>query len=312
MKFYKLAVTSIAALIVSTGIAMAGNQPTIAYVVKIINPYFNVMLKGAHAEADKLGVKLLTSAANNQTDTEQQISIMEDYISQGVNAIVLAPIDSKALVPAVKKAMDAGIKVVDVDNRLDADTMKAAGIQVTYVGVSDETSAYYAAREIVKALGGKGEVAILEGIRGADNAQARKRGAEKAFSEAPGIQIVASQTANWKAEEALDVATNVIQAHPDIRGIFCANDTMSFGGIQAIAAAGKTGQILITGIDAEQQAMVNVKEGTTLATVYQNQDAQAAKALDVAMALIKGESVPLDVEVPTILITKDNVSKYLK
>lgn len=312
MKLFKSALMAIGALAISTSLAAAADTPTVAYVVKIINPYFNVMLKGANEEADKLGIKLLTSAAANQTAVEQQINIMEDYISQGVDAIVLAPIDSKGLVPVVAKAMQAGIKVVDVDNRLDADTMKAAGIEVTYVGVSDETSAYNAGKAMVEALGGEGKVAILEGIRGADNAQARKRGAEKAFAEASGIEIVASQTANWQAEEALNVATNIIQANPDINGIFCANDTMTFGAIQAVAAAGKTGQIFITGIDAEQQALVNIKEGTALATVYQNQDAQAAKALQVAMAMINGEEVPLDVQVPTILITKDNLSDYLK
>ena len=312
MKLFKTALTALGALAISTSLAAAAEAPTIAYVVKIINPYFNVMLKGANEEADKLGIKLLTSAAASQTAVEQQINIMEDYISQGVDAIVLAPIDSKGLVPVVAKAMQAGIKVVDVDNRLDADTMKAAGIEVTYVGVSDETSAYNAGKAMVEALGGEGKVAILEGIRGADNAQARKRGAEMAFAEADGIEIVASQTANWQAEEALNVATNIIQANPDINGIFCANDTMTFGAIQAVAAAGKTGEILITGIDAEQQALVNIKEGTALATVYQNQDAQAAKALQVAMAMINGEEVPLDVQVPTILITKDNLSDYLE
>ena len=202
--------------------------------------------------------------------------------------------------------------MVNVDNRLDAKTMKAMSVSIPYVGVNDEVSAFNAAEAIVDALGGKGKVAILEGVRGADNAQARKRGAEKAFGEAPGIKIVASQTANWQAEEALNVATNIIQANPDLAGIFASNDMMSFGAIQAIAAAGKAGKIVITSIDAENQALVNVRDGTELATVYQNQDAQAAKAVDVALSLIKGEKVEPDIQVPTVLITKKNLADYLK
>ena len=307
---WKSIVLALAALNLGAAAALAAEPPTVAYVVKEINPYFNVMLKGANAEADKLGIKLLTSAAANQTAVEQQISIVEDFISQKVAAIVIAPIDSKGLVPVLKKALDAGIPVVNVDNRLDAATMKAVSISIPYVGVNDEVSAYNAAKAIVATLGGKGKVAILEGVRGADNAQARKRGAEKAFSEAPGIKIVASQTANWQAEEALNVATNIIQANPDLAGIFASNDMMSFGAIQAIAAAGKS--IVITSIDAESQALVNVRDGTALATVYQNQDAQAAKAVDVALSLIKGETVEPDIQVPTVLITKANLADYLK
>ena len=307
---WKSIVLALAALNLGAAAALAAEPPTVAYVVKEINPYFNVMLKGANAEADKLGIKLLTSAAANQTAVEQQISIVEDFISQKVAAIVIAPIDSKGLVPVLKKALDAGIPVVNVDNRLDAATMKAVSISIPYVGVNDEVSAYNAAKAIVATLGGKGKVAILEGVRGADNAQARKRGAEKAFSEAPGIKIVASQTANWQAEEALNVATNIIQANPDLAGIFASNDMMSFGAIQAISAAGKS--IVITSIDAESQALVNVRDGTALATVYQNQDAQAAKAVDVALSLIKGETVEPDIQVPTVLITKANLADYLK
>lgn len=312
MRAWKSTLAALAAINLGLTAALAADKPTVAYVVKEINPYFNVMLKGANAEADRLGIGLLTSAAANQTAVEQQMSIVEDFISQKVDAIVIAPIDSKALLPALKKALDSGIPVVNVDNRLDAKTMEALSVSIPYVGVNDEVSAYNAAAAIVQALGGEGKVAILEGVRGADNAQARKRGAEKAFGEAPDIKIVASQTANWQAEEALNVATNIIQANPDLRGIFAANDMMSFGAIQAIAAAGKTDQIVIASIDAESQALVNVKEGKALATVYQNQDAQAAKAVGVALQLIKGETVEPDIQVPTVLITKNNLGDYLK
>ena len=298
-----LGVATAAALMLVPSLSMAADQKVIAYVVKEINPYFNVMLAGAEAEAEKLGVELKTSAAASQTAVEQQMGIVEDFISQNVDAIVLAPIDSKALVPVVARAMKQGIAVVNVDNRLDPATLEAAGIEVPYVGVNDEVSAYNAAKAIVDALGGTGKVAILEGIRGADNAQARKRGAEKAFAEADGIEIVASQTANWQAEEALNVMTNIIQANPDIDGVFAANDMMSFGVIQAIAAAGKEGEVVIASIDAEDQAKANIKEGKALATVYQNQDAQAAKAVSVALEMINGASVDPDIQVDTILLT---------
>lgn len=283
----------------------------IGFVVKVINPFFTVMLEGAQEQADALGVELLTGAASEQTKTEEQIAIVQDMVTKGVKAICIAPMDSEALLPCLAEAQEAGVKIVNLDNRLNPETAKSLGMDpIPFVGVSDEDSAYLAAKAICEALGGAGEVAIIEGIQSADNAQQRKAGAERAFNENEGIKIVASQTANWNAEEGLSVFTNILQANPDIKGVFCANDAMSFGVIQAIEAAGKTGKIVVASIDAEDAAIDNVKNGLELATVYNNQDAQAAKAIEVAVNMIKGVN-PSDDDliIDTILITKDNLPK---
>ena len=279
------------------------------FVVKVINPFFTVMLDGAQAKADELGVELLVGAASEQTKTEEQISIVQDMVSKGVKAICIAPIDSEALLPCLAEAQKAGVVVINLDNRLNADTATELGMDpIPFVGVSDEDSAYLAGKAICESIGGEGEVAIIEGIQSADNAQQRKAGAERAFGEYEGIKIVASQTANWNAEEALNVVTNVLQANPNIKGIFCANDAMSFGAIQAIEAAGKTGEIVVTSIDAEDAAIENVKNGAALATVYNNQDTQAATALQLALDMLNGEAAPEeDVVVETILYTKENL-----
>lgn len=283
----------------------------IGFVVKVINPFFTVMLDGAQKKADELGIELLTGAASEQTKTEEQIAIVQDMVTKGVKAICIAPMDSEALLPCLAEAQKAGVVVVNLDNRLNADTAKGLGMDpIPFVGVSDEQSAYLAAKSICEEMGGKGEVAIIEGIQSADNAQQRKAGAERAFKEYPGIEIVASQTANWNAEEGLSVFTNILQANPDIKGVFCANDAMSFGVIQAIEAAGKTGEIYVASIDAEDAAIENVKNGIELATVYNNQDSQAAKAIEVAADMVNGKNPSsMDIVVDTILYTKDNLPK---
>lgn len=234
----------------------------IGFIMKIVNPYFQVMQQGAEAKAEELGVNLLVEAALEHTDIEGQIAIIEDFISQEVDAIVIAASGSKEVVPALAKAIEAGIVVVSVDNRLDATTVEQAGLEpIPYVGVDDADSAYMAAKAVVDELQGVGKVAIIEGIRGVDNAEKRKSGAEKAFSEASGIEVVAEQTANWDAEEALDVVTNILTANPDLNGIFCANDQMAFGAAQAVQNIGKTGEIFVVGIDAEEQAFEAIKAG---------------------------------------------------
>ncbi len=294
----------------STTEATATEEPIkIGFVVKVINPFFTVMLEGAQAKADELGIELLTGAASEQTKTEEQIAIVQDMVTKGVKAICIAPMDSEALLPCLAEAQEAGVVVVNLDNRLNAGTAEQLGMDpIPFVGVSDEDSAYLAAKAICEAIGGAGNVAIIEGIQSADNAQQRKAGAERAFNEYPDITIVASQTANWNAEEGLTVFTNILQANPDITGVFCANDAMSFGVIQAIEAAGKTGQIFVASIDAEDAAIENVKNGIELATVYNNQDAQAAKAIEVAVDMVNGiEPDSTDIVVETILYTIDNL-----
>lgn len=281
----------------------------IGFVVKVINPFFTTMLEGAQDKADELGIELLTGAASEQTDTEEQIAIVQDMVTKNVDAICIAPMDSEALLPCLAEAQKAGVKVINLDNRLNPDTAKELGMDpIPFVGVSDEASAYLAAKAICEKIGGKGEVAIIEGIQSADNANQRKAGAERAFGEYADIKIVASQTANWNAEEGLTVFTNILQANPNITGVFCANDAMSFGVIQAIEAAGKTGQITVASIDAEDAAIDNVKNDLELATVYNNQDAQAAKALEVAVDMINGKTLAnTEIVVETVLYTKDNL-----
>ena len=281
----------------------------VGFVVKVINPFFTVMIDGAKKAADTLGIELLTGAASEQTKTEEQIAIVQDMVTKGVKAICIAPMDSEALLPCLAEAQKQGVVVVNLDNRLNAATAEKLGMNpIPFVGVSDESSAYLAAKAICEKLGGAGEVAIIEGIQSADNAQQRKAGAERAFKEYPGINIVASQTANWNAEEGLTVFTNILQANPNIKGVFCANDAMSFGVIQAIEAAGKTGQIIVASIDAEDAPIDNVKKGLALATVYNNQDAQAAKALEVAVDMVNGKQPDsTDIVVETILYTQENL-----
>ena len=291
-------------------VAAADDEIKIGFIMKVVNPYFEVMQEGAEAKAEELGVTLLCEAALEHTDIEGQIAIIEDMISQGVDAICIAPSGSKEVVPALALAIAAGIPVVDVDNRLDAETVEAAGLDpIPYVGVEDINSAYMAASYLVEQIGGEGKVAILEGIRGVDNAENRRAGAEKAFNEAEGIEIVASQTANWGAEEALNVFTNILQANPDLKGVFCANDQMAFGAIQAIEAIGKTGEILVVGIDAEEQAYVYIREGKMLATIHQNQDQQGATAVETALMMINGEAVDTEIIVPTLLKTIDEIGE---
>src|SRR6185369_2801669 len=142
------------------------------------NPFFDPMIKAFEAECKALGATPDVQAPPQETDKEQQFSMVETVAAKGVDAILIAPADSKGIVPALKKAQDKGILVVNVDNRVDKDSAASAGLTLGgYVGADNETGGKMAGEEMAATLGGtKPKVAILEGIRGADNAEARKRG----------------------------------------------------------------------------------------------------------------------------------------
>ncbi|MFM1655072.1 sugar ABC transporter substrate-binding protein [Brevibacillus sp. B_LB10_24] len=298
----------------NAGTSEGGSQPQgkkqlqVALVMKTLsNPFFIAMEEGAKKAESEFGIKLYAQAAQEETSVEQQIAIVEDMIAKKMDAIVIAPSASKEIVPVLKKAQDAGITVVNIDNQVDPETAKAAGLRVPYVGASNLDGGYMAGKYLAEQLNGKGKVAIIEGIQGVDNAENRKAGAMKAFSEYSGIEVVASQSANWKTEEALNVMTNILQANPELDGVFAANDMMAFGAVQAIAAVGKTDRIKVAAYDALDQAKQYIKEGKMISTIDQRPDEMGYYGVKYALDLINGKEVQDEYMVELINITKENV-----
>lgn len=273
---------------------------TVALVMKTLsNPFFLTMRDGAQRAADELGVKLLVQAAEEETSVEQMVGIVESMLARKVDAICVTPSGSIELVPAFVKAGQAGIPIVDLDVELDSAAVAASGLaDFHYVGADNAEGGYLAGKSLAEALRGKGKVAILEGIPGVDNAEKRKRGALKALAEHPGIRVVATQSAHWKTEEALNLMADILQAHPDLRGVFCANDMMAFGAITAIEDAGRSGKILVAAYDALDEAKQLIRDGKLLSSVDQRPDLMGYQGIKHAMALAEGKEVPRKFLVP--------------
>ena len=288
-------------------------QITIGVVTKIIDPFFQKLIDGCVARGDELGIKVIYGAASNSTAIEEQIHIVEDMIAQDVDGLILVPIDSKALVPVAVQAIEQGIAVCNFDNKFDADTVKEAGVDyIPFIGIDNEEAAYLSTKYLCEYMQGEGKVAICEGLRGADNATLRKNGAERAFGEYPGIEIVASQPGDFVTEPAYTAFANVLQAHPEITGIFCAGDLMAVGVIQAVEEAGLSDQISIAGFDADDANLVFIKEGKQLVDLDQNPAGISAKAVDVCLDMINGKDAEENYTVEPILVTEENVDGYLE
>lgn len=291
------------------GTSPDGGRPTIALVVKTLNnPFFNDMQKGAEEAARQANVTLTVQAAEREIDVEKQMQIIENLIQSKVDVLCVTPSGSKEIVPAIIKANQAGIPVLILDTRVHPETLQAAGGRIaTFIGSDNLEGGRVAGEFMVKTLGGKGKVAILEGIPGHETGDSRLKGFRQAVSLAPGIEIVSSQTANWERDQGYNVFQNMLQAQPDIQGLFACSDLMALGAVEAIRVAGKSGKITVIGFDAFSEARDAVKKGLMAATVAQFSSEMGRLGIENAARLLKGEQIPPEQTVRIQLITKENV-----
>lgn len=278
----------------------------------LANPFWQGMQAGIQNEAKKLGVEVDIYAAPSEDDSQAQLQLFEDILSRHPKGVAFAPISAVNLVQPAAKAYKAGIAIVDLDERVDMAGLKQAGANVEgFVTTDNVAVGRKGADFIVAKLGAQGgQVAIVEGKAGVASGEARKTGASEGFKAAHGVELVASQPADWDRLKALDVATNTMQSTPDLKAFYCANDTMALGVVQAVQNAGKTGQVMVVGTDGAPEALASVQAGRLTATVAQDPAKVGAEGLDLLVAAVKtGKLTPVDAEakqvnVPSILITK--------
>jgi ribose transport system substrate-binding protein len=289
--------------------ALAAEKPVVGLVMKsLANEFFKTMEEGARKFAAEDGTfELIPVGMNSETDIDTQISAMENFITQKVDMIVLAPADSVGLVPSVKKAIDAGILVVNFDVTLDKQALADSGLpqDFLFVGPDNEEGSYLVGKFLGEKLGKEADVIIIEGNPGADNAKQRKAGFDKAVAEYS-LNLLSSTTAHWETEEANTVMTNLLTRFPDVKGVMCANDSMALGVVRAIEAAGKIGQIEVVGFDNIGACQELIKEGKMLATVDQFGPEMAANAIKVGFRILKGESISGWEKTPVVVVSKES------
>jgi ribose transport system substrate-binding protein len=286
-----------------------GSKPArIALIMKsLANEFFVTMADGAkaHQAANAGTYTLLVNGIRNESDLAQQVALVEQMIAQGVDAIVIAPADSRALVPVLGKALRQGIVVVNIDNKLDGDTLKQAGITVPFVGPDNRAGAHAVGASLAKRLQRGDKVAILEGIPTAFNAQQRRLGFEDAMREA-GIEVVGVQSAHWEQNEANTITAAILREHPDLKAILASNDNMALGATAAVRQAGRTGQVHVVGFDNIAAIRQLLQEGRVLATADQHADRLAVYGIEYALKILRGEAQPRDMQTPVDLITAES------
>jgi ribose transport system substrate-binding protein len=284
-----------------------GGAPRVAFVMKTLNhPFFLDMQRGAEEAAPAAGLQVVVQAAEREMDVEKQMQIIENLLQTGIKVLIVTPSGSKEIASAIAKANAANVPVIVVDTRVDAEVAARNGLRIeSFIGSDNYEGGQVAGRYLVEVTGGTAQVAILEGIPGHETGDSRQRGFRDALRQAPGMTIVASQPANWERDQGFSVLQNMLQARPDIDALFACNDLMALGALEAVAAAGRAGQIRIVGFDALDDARRAIDAGRMDASVAQSPHEMGRVAIESAARLLRGESLPAEQAVNISLVTRD-------
>jgi ribose transport system substrate-binding protein len=300
---------AILGVVLSGGCRQKDDRPKVALIMKsLANEFFKTMEEGAkahHAEHKDL-YNLHVVGIKNETDVAEQINYVELMIAKGVDAIVIAPADSKALVPVCKRAVNAGIIVVNIDNKFDEQVLRENSVKIPFVGPDNRKGAKLAGAYLAARLQAGDKVAIIEGAPNAFNGIQRKRGFDDAMIGA-GANVVSSQTGYWETDKAQPIASALVNEHPGLKAILCANDSMALGAAAAVKAAGKAGSVYVVGFDNIAAVRDLLKEGRVLCTVDQHADKLALYGIEYALEMLKSNVPPADKETPVDLITAETL-----
>ena len=280
-------------------------RPRVALVMKsLANEFFVTMAAGAqqHQAARQSEYDLIVNGIRNETDITQQVALVEQMVAQGVQAIVIAPADSRALVPVLRRAQQQGVVVVNIDNKLDEATLTEAGLRVPFVGPDNRAGARAVGEVVARRLAKGDAVAILEGVPTAFNAQQRRLGFEDAMNAA-GMRVVAVQGAQWEQDKANAISAALLREHPDLKAILASNDSMALGAATAVRQSARAGQVLVAGFDNIAAVRQLLDEGRIVATADQHGDRLAVYGIEFALRLLRKEASLEDRQTPVDVVT---------
>ena len=293
------------------GSKVSPDAPRVALVMKsLANEFFKTMEDSARdfQSMNSESFTLIANGIKNEQDVTGQIVLVEQMIAQEVDALVIAPANSQALVRVLKQALDRGIVVVNIDNKLDPATLKAEGVQIPFIGPDNRAGAKLAGQHLAKSLDKGDEVAIIGGIPSAFNAIQREQGFKDAMKEA-GITIVSNQAGNWEMSKANQVAAGILNAHPGLDALLCANDNMALGAVAAVREAGKGDAVLVCGYDSISAVRQLIMEGEIVCTIDQHGDKLAIFGIEYALEILETGIAPADRETSVDLVSAETLTR---
>lgn len=256
-------------------------------------------------EATLQGVEVIYVDAMN--DANKQLSQIENFISQKVDAIVMVPVDTVSAENMVDKANQADIPIIVVNRQYEGVDQASA-----YVGSESITAGIMEMEEVARMLDGKGNIAIMNGQMGHEAQIKRTEGNKEIIAKHPEMQIVLEGTGEWDRAKGMTLMENWLQSGKEIDAIVANNDEMAIGAIMALEAAGKLDDVIVAGVDATPDALEFVQSGKLSVTVFQDAAGQGRGGIETALKIVRGESVDKFVWIPYELVTIENVEEYIK
>lgn len=274
---------------------------TIAVIPKGTTHDFWLTVKaGAEAAAQEFDAETVWKGPDKETEVVKQINIIEDFITMEVDAIVMAACDAEAMAGVVKRAMDAGIPVVTIDSGVKSDD------PVTFVATDNVAGAKAAGEELARLIGGSGEVGLIPFVKGAATSEMREQGFKEAIAKYPDIKLVATLYSESDATTGMNVTQDMMTAHPELDGIFAANEGGAIGAAQAIRADGKAGEIKLVAFDASDEQIAALKEGVIQALVVQNPYKMGYEGVKAAIDHLEGRPVEKRIDTGVTVVTMQN------
>lgn len=293
----------------SSGNSASDDRPMVALIMKsLANEFFVTMADGArqHQSQSEGAYDLIVNGIKNEVDLAQQVALIDQMIASGVDAIVIAPADSKAIVPALARAAAAGIVVVNIDNQLDSDILAEYELRIPFVGPDNFAGAEEVGNYLAATMQADQSVAILEGVPTTYNSQRRTAGFLKAMNDA-GINVVAQQSAQWDQTAAVTVTSGILVRHPELDAILAANDNMALGAVAAITQSGRGDAIKVVGFDNISAVRDLIREGKILATADQHAGLLAVYGIEFALEALSGGATQANRTTPVDLVTIDSL-----
>jgi ABC-type sugar transport system substrate-binding protein len=275
----------------------------------LANPYFLLMKQGYEYAQKKLGVEVVFGSTPTEEADVQQLNVLQSWLAEGsLEGYIVTPFRATSLNSALTRVSRKNLPIINIDELIPEDAAKADGIKIVARIASNNVEAGKLDAQLVLSSIPKGsDVAIIEGDPGTTSSSERVTGFTNAAKEG-GLNIVASQPANWNRKKASELATNILQGDSNLKAIFVANDDMALGVVQAVQGAGATGKIIVVSVDGTPDAIDALKQGLLAGTVAQYPDAMAYMAIEALLKKLNGETVPEKIYSPIKLITKENVS----
>lgn len=288
--------------------ASGGDAPKKAIGVSVADQkslFYVASVQGMKDQAAQRGYELIVTSANN--NSTQQVSQVNDLLTQQVGALIFTSQDSTAAAAGVRAANQADVPVIAVDQRPES----GQGELATYIATDSVKAARDLCTWMFQQMGGSGELAILHGVLGSTAEIQRTQGCQEAIAATPGVKVVAEETANWDETEAFKATQNILSANPNLKAVFGESDAMALGAAKAAQQANRHEGMYFVGIDGFPTMFDAVASGLTQATMAQQPYKMGQIAVDNAISIMEGQGggIPAEQYQDTVLINKDTVGQ---